>query len=163
MATITGTFKDPLGVALAGYVDFVPSSDLKNVGGVLVSGTQVRSLLTAGVLSVVLAAGNYFVRVPDSTQFIILVPDSSGSFDIWSLAQTAFSPLPDVDIGLPAGGAAGQVLVKDTSSDYDVSWVTIAGAGGAATSLTLTCPEDLSTHSIEVRLVQGQYVLYIVP
>src|SRR5215831_1135851 len=34
-------------------------------------------------------------------------------------------------LGLPAGGTAGQVLVKDTSTDYDTSWQTPAAGGGA--------------------------------
>jgi hypothetical protein len=35
-------------------------------------------------------------------------------------------------VGVPAGGTAGQVLTKDTSTDYDTSWQTPTGGGGGS-------------------------------
>ncbi len=34
--------------------------------------------------------------------------------------------------GIPVGGTAGQVLTKDTGTDYDVSWQTPGGGGGGS-------------------------------
>lgn len=37
-------------------------------------------------------------------------------------------PVGPAGMGVPAGGTAGQVLVKNTSTDYDTSWQTVADA-----------------------------------
>ena len=34
--------------------------------------------------------------------------------------------------GVPAGGSIGQVLAKNSGSNYDTGWVTASGAGGIA-------------------------------
>lgn len=39
--------------------------------------------------------------------------------------------------GVPTGGQAGQVLTKNTSSDYDTSWQTPAAGGGAGQMVTV--------------------------
>ena len=36
---------------------------------------------------------------------------------------------------MPAGGTTGQVLTKDTATDYDVSWQTPAAGGGSTSPL----------------------------
>lgn len=41
--------------------------------------------------------------------------------------------LPEGGHGIPAGGAAGQVLAKRTATDYDVDWVDQTGGGGGGT------------------------------
>jgi len=40
-------------------------------------------------------------------------------------------PVSMVGAGVPSGGTAGQLIVKDTSTDYDTSWTTIAAILGA--------------------------------
>jgi len=37
---------------------------------------------------------------------------------------------------MPAGGTIGQALVKNTNSDYDASWGTVAGGGGGSGDMT---------------------------
>lgn len=41
-------------------------------------------------------------------------------------------------VGVPAGGAAGQVLAKASNTDYDTEWVTGGGGGGAEAFTDLT-------------------------
>lgn len=43
----------------------------------------------------------------------------------------ATGPQGDPGIGVPAGGAEGQVLTKDSNDDYDTVWATPASGGGA--------------------------------
>lgn len=48
--------------------------------------------------------------------------------------------------GLPVGGTVGQVLVKDSSTDYDVSWATppyVRVSNSTTTALTTTTPAVL--------------------
>ena len=39
---------------------------------------------------------------------------------------------------VPSGGTSGQVLTKNSSTDYDVSWVTPSGGSGGAVIHTST-------------------------
>ena len=46
---------------------------------------------------------------------------------------------------VPAGGTAGQVLTKDTATDFDMSWTTISGGGtGDITAVTTSATSGLS-------------------
>jgi len=36
-------------------------------------------------------------------------------------------------VGVPAGGTTGQSLVKNSNTDYDTTWTTVTGGGGAST------------------------------
>lgn len=38
----------------------------------------------------------------------------------------------DLGVGIPAGGSLGQVLTKQTGTDYDVNWETPTGGGGSS-------------------------------
>jgi hypothetical protein len=40
--------------------------------------------------------------------------------------------------GIPVGGTAGQVLQKDSATDYDTSWITLPGGGNVSNSGTPT-------------------------
>lgn len=62
-------------------------------------------------------------------------------------------------IGVPAGGLAGQVLSKNTNTDYDVIWSTVTGgsggsggSGGTATLTTASVLEVLSNAITETQL-----------
>ena len=46
-------------------------------------------------------------------------------------------------LGLPAGGVVGQLLVKESTTDYDTGWVTITGLG-TVTSVDLTAGTGIS-------------------
>jgi hypothetical protein len=39
--------------------------------------------------------------------------------------------------GMPAGGASGEVLAKNSATDYDASWAAVSGGGGAGGTMTL--------------------------
>jgi hypothetical protein len=49
----------------------------------------------------------------------------------------------DAGLGLPSGGTTGQILVKNSSTDYDTSWSTSSGLG-TVTSVALTTPTGFS-------------------
>ena len=53
--------------------------------------------------------------------------DYSGLTYLWQKMLAKFAPLTRA---IPSGGTSGQVLTKDSSTDYDVSWVTPSGGGG---------------------------------
>lgn len=53
--------------------------------------------------------------------------DSTGTFD---LVSTVTVPLAASDGGVPSGGSTGQVLKKNSGTDYDYSWAADATAGG---------------------------------
>lgn len=46
-------------------------------------------------------------------------------------------------LGLPSGGTVGQILVKNSATDYDTSWSTSTGTG-TVTSVGLTAPTGFS-------------------
>jgi hypothetical protein len=37
-------------------------------------------------------------------------------------------------VGIPVGGTSGQVLAKNSSTNYDTSWQTVSGGGGGSTA-----------------------------
>lgn len=45
---------------------------------------------------------------------------------------------PAAPNGLPTGGSTGQVLTKDSGTDYDATWHTPSGGGGSVTALSDT-------------------------
>ena len=46
-----------------------------------------------------------------------------------SVATTVAGPTGPAGTGIPAGGTTGQVLVKNSSDDYDYSWTDIIDGG----------------------------------
>jgi hypothetical protein len=48
----------------------------------------------------------------------------------------------DAGLGIPVGGVAGQVLVKDSSDDYDTSWATNVSTATAANNVRFTVKND---------------------
>jgi hypothetical protein len=70
-----------------------------------------------------------------------------------ALGSAAFTPSTNYAVaaaGLPTGGTSGQVLQKNTSTNYDASWVAAAGGGNVSNSGTPTAGQDAqwtdSTH-----------------
>ena len=61
---------------------------------------------------------------PHAGRFAICAPVSRAYYsNAWS-AWAPVVPVPDVEGALPANGAAGQVLVKSSASNYDCEWMT---------------------------------------
>jgi hypothetical protein len=49
---------------------------------------------------------------------------------VWrSVATTISGPTGPIGIGVPAGGTIGQILLKNSSDDYDYSWTDIIDGG----------------------------------
>lgn len=46
-----------------------------------------------------------------------------------SVATIVAGPTGPAGAGIPAGGTAGQVLIKNSSDDYDYSWTDIIDGG----------------------------------
>ena len=83
----------------------------------------------------VATTGNYqdlkdLPTIPTTTND--LISGSSAAFTSGG-AYTAFAQK-----GIPAGGTAGQFLIKDSSTDYDTSWGTLAIADNLTTSSSTT-------------------------
>lgn len=53
----------------------------------------------------------------------------------------------EISHGIPAGGTAGQVLMKGSSTDYDASWQDGGGGGGGGVSPYTGNPSALGTAS----------------
>lgn len=50
-----------------------------------------------------------------------------------------------VSSGLPAGGSSGQVLAKNSATNYDAGWITPSGGGGSSTPAGLVLDEKFDT------------------
>lgn len=46
-------------------------------------------------------------------------------------------PQGSVGLGVPVGGATGQVLAKNSVDDYDTEWITVSGSGAEADDASL--------------------------
>ena len=71
--------------------------------------------------------------------------------------------MPTVDLGLvvgsngqgvPTGGSAGQILAKNSSSNYDTGWVPMSAAAAAAFGIVEN--GNAASHTIS----KGQYVIW---
>ncbi len=58
---------------------------------------------------------------------------------------------------LPAGGTAGQALVKNTANPYDASWATVSAGGGAADPIDLAVLDPVAPATNRVRLGRTFY------
>jgi len=65
--------------------------------------------------------------------------------------------------GLPAGGTTGQVLTKNSASDYDAGWATPSGGGGGVTWATIVDSDftaaDDEGYDIQVGDITGTHVI----
>lgn len=59
-------------------------------------------------------------------------------------------PQGDPGEGVPTGGTSGQVLTKDSGTDYDTSWQTPSGGSGvfSVTSLAFTADQAIATGTV---------------
>lgn len=65
-------------------------------------------------------------------------------------------PRGPAGVGLPAGGAPGQGIIKTSSADYAVGWADLESAG---LSLSMTAGESLGGHRA-VRIATGNLAVY---
>jgi hypothetical protein len=70
-------------------------------------------------------------RLYQSVSNILTEIDTSGASDGWVVARDG-SGLWEVraPLSIPAGGTTGQVLTKQSGTDFDADWETAAGGGG---------------------------------
>lgn len=84
------------------------------------------------------------------------------NFQILNLPNpaTADSPLRLQDLNtfvgggtvsnIPAGGTTGQILEKNSSTDYDIKWASLGAGSGTVTSVGLALPADLTVSNSPV-------------
>jgi hypothetical protein len=62
---------------------------------------------------------------------------NAANWNVWAAGATG---------GIPIGGTTGQVLAKNSATDYDVGWVTGGGGGGSGTvtSVALSAPAQFT-------------------
>lgn len=92
------------------------------------------------------------------TYWTIPVTVTSGTVTKGSRTQLNF--LRDPAAGLPAGGATGQVLTKDSSTDYDTSWQTPSGGSSSAwTTYTPSWTGTITNPAIGNGTLDGRYTV----
>lgn len=69
------------------------------------------------------------VPTPAADKVTIFVEDSTGQPSFKDDAGTVVSLQGIPGEGVPTGGTVGQILTKDSGTDYDTSWQTPAGGG----------------------------------
>jgi hypothetical protein len=127
---ILGTLKDSLGNLFNGTVKFVPAMPPRLVDGGVVVSDPIQVQIVDGVLDVTLLAGVYTLSTTPPTMVLrVVVPEGDGVLDITQISS-GFANMKPVDVGIPKGGDTDQVLAKNSSTDYDVSWKTFTGGGG---------------------------------
>lgn len=62
---------------------------------------------------------------------------ADGDIATWDDAAGLWVPAPVNTGGVPVGGTTGQVLTKQSGTDYDVDWATPAGGGGGGSTFPL--------------------------
>lgn len=111
---------------------------LDDVADKILLATKIRLWLKA------LQYGNYITR-DQRYQIVYALIDLSGIYEFPIAPVIVSSPRPAVYIngaetvsGIPAGGAIGQVLTKQSATDYDADWQSIVYPNSIATIVTGT-------------------------
>ena len=73
---------------------------------------------------------------------------TSGNYSITNLANIPSSPSQLI----PSGGAAGQVLTKDSSTNYDVSWQDAPSGGASLSSTSVTISTSNRGNAVSVSM-----------
>src|SRR5215831_931118 len=127
-ASLDGTTKVPLAQLpmmdashlpdLSGTYQVVSARGAANGYATLDAGTKVP------VAQIPNLAGTY--------QVVTALGVANGYASLDSTGKVPPAQLPASIAGIPAGGTAGQVLTKNTGTNYDTGWATPAGGGGGA-------------------------------
>jgi hypothetical protein len=87
-------------------------------GGVLLSGSAAP---TGSVGN----DGDFYIRTSNSTLY---GPKAAGT---WPTGVSLIGPAGTNGTGVPTGGTTGQVLAKNSNTNFDTAWVTASGGGGS--------------------------------
>lgn len=138
MATITKTYTDADGDALAGTVEFTAYTV---AGGRPVAGSVVEATLNgSGAISANLTTGGIYSVVEriigrSHPQRIVVavatddLDDLPVYDDVMSAHLVTSAAAAGSIVGVPAGGTTGQVLAKASNADGDVEWADDATGG----------------------------------
>ena len=91
--------------------------------------------------------GDFYI---DTTADAIYGPKTAGA---WGSATSLVGPTGAAGPGLPAGGTIGQIPRKNSSTDYDVSWVANTAGAIAAQFLKNLAATTLTGVAVETRFV----------
>ena len=91
--------------------------------------------------------GDFYI---DTTADAIYGPKTAGA---WGSATSLVGPNGAAGPGLPAGGTIGQIPRKNSSTDYDVSWVANTAGAIAAQFLKNLAATTLTGVAVETRFV----------
>lgn len=128
---VIGTLKNPDGSPYVGPARFTPlDGHLKTVPHDLLTASGTLVEVTDGDLEVELMPGTYQVLLRGAQPGQITVP-TSGQVDIINILTGGVGLVTPAVVGIPAGGTAGQVLAKQTDTDYNADWEDPAGGTGA--------------------------------
>src|SRR4030095_6115133 len=125
---------------------------INNGGALFASVGRITNLTTNGFVKTTL--GNGTLAVDSSTyltgnQTITLSGDITGS-GATAITTTYNNAVPTAKGGLPVGGTAGQLLQKNSATNYDAGWVPAGGGGNVSNSGTPTVGQNAqwtdSTH-----------------
>lgn len=89
---------------------------------------------------------------------------SDGDIPTWDDSAGLWVPAAPSGAGLPAGGTTGQVLTKQSGTDYDADWETPAGGGGSGffldpVTLHATYGDHFTTSTLDAKWNRaGSYV-----
>lgn len=139
MTTISINIRDLLNNTTVNTVSFTLVNDLTSEGSILKIGDTRTATLTAGIGSIQLSVGDYVVRAGNKKWLIGVT--GTGSANLIDLIDIT-TPTP-IQKGLPVGGTTGQILAKQSNTDFDTEWVGNLNSTWGAITGTLSSQTDL--------------------
>lgn len=121
--------------------------------------SQLRlAVVTGGVFTArasLFASGGLSVRTDDTWTI-----DPGGGFisteNGYKIGSTNIFPVTTANGGVPSGGTTSQVLQKNSNTNYDVGWTTLAGGGNVSNSGTPTADQTaIWTDATHIKGVTG--------
>ena len=141
--------KDELTKAISNIVQGSGSGGTGPAGSTGPAGADGKTVLNgSGAPSSGLGTnGDFYI---DTTADAIYGPKTAGA---WGSATSLVGPTGAAGPGLPAGGTIGQIPRKNSSTDYDVSWVANTAGAIAAQFLKNLAATTLTGVAVETRFV----------
>jgi len=157
--TVTGTIIDSVGDPAQGTVTFTPdysqSRDVTSTPKVLITAkTVTTNLASDGSFTQTLVATDDTDLNPSGFTYTVKFDLKNGKIGTFSFALPEGTTVDLADaapvgssggvlitqgpagVGVPAGGTGGQILAKNSNTDYDTVWVDNEGGTGGGTDLT---------------------------
>lgn len=123
--TVSASLLYPTGERFDGDVEIAPAPASARVTahGIVVGSSETVTVV-GGVFTVELEPGYYWVKVPGTRTLKINVPVSSLAINMSAIIVDGAANVVAAEVGIPAGGATGQVLTKLSDESWDVGWTT---------------------------------------